>query len=68
MKIGELLAEGSIALNGVASSKQEALNEMVALMAKSGNITDVEAYRKGGVRKRGGRNHRNWRGYCDSAL
>ncbi len=47
MRIRDLLAVESIELNGKASSKQDALNQMVDLMAKSGKITDVETYRKG---------------------
>ncbi len=47
MKIRELLAIESIELNGTATSKKEALDQMVALMAKSGKISDVETYRQG---------------------
>ncbi len=46
MKITELLDKRSISLNGSPKSKSEALDQMVALMAKSGKINDVEAYRK----------------------
>lgn len=45
MRITELLARESIELNGNPKSKSEALDEMVALMAKSGKITDIEAYK-----------------------
>ena len=47
MKIRDLLAAESIQLNGSAAGKQEALDKMVDLMAKSGKINDVETYRKG---------------------
>lgn len=47
MKIRDLLAPESIDLNGSASGKKEVLDQMVALMAKSGKINDVETYRKG---------------------
>lgn len=47
MKIRELLAVESIELCGNATSKKEALDQMIALMAKSGKINDVEKYRKG---------------------
>ena len=47
MKIRDLLAVESIELNGAAGSKKEVLDQMVALMAKSGKISDVETYRKG---------------------
>ena len=47
MKIRDLLAVESIDLNGKVNGKNEALDAMVALMAKSGRINDVEKYRKG---------------------
>ena len=47
MKIRDLLAAESIRLNGAADGKKDALDKMVALMAKSGKINDVETYRKG---------------------
>lgn len=47
MRIRELLAKESIELGGVAASKEEAIDKMVALMAKSGKINDAEKYRAG---------------------
>ena len=47
MKIRDLLAIESVDLNGKVTGKNEALDAMVALMAKSGKINDVEKYRKG---------------------
>lgn len=47
MRIRDLLAAESIELNGSAAGKQDVLNKMVDLMAKSGKIRDVETYRKG---------------------
>ncbi|MGN0140722.1 MAG: fructose-specific PTS transporter subunit EIIC [Roseburia sp.] len=47
MKIRDLLSKESIELNGVAAGKQEVLEKMVALMAASGKIGDVEKYRRG---------------------
>lgn len=46
MRITELLDERSIDLNGTPKNKREALDEVAALMAKSGKIKDEEAYRK----------------------
>ena len=46
MKIRDLLAVESIDLNGKVTGKNEALDAMVALMAKSGKINDDEKYRK----------------------
>ena len=45
MRIRDLLAAESIELNGSAAGKQDVLNKMVDLMAKSGKIRDVETYR-----------------------
>lgn len=47
MRIRDLLAVESISLSGKASGKQDALNKVVDLMAKSGKIKDIETYRKG---------------------
>ena len=46
MRITDLLDVKSIALAGAPKSKNEALDAIVALMAKSGKINDQEAYRK----------------------
>lgn len=47
MRIKDLLAVESIDLSGQASGKNDVLNQMVDLMAKSGKINDVDTYRKG---------------------
>lgn len=52
MRIRDLLAAESIELNGSAAGKQDVLNKMVDLMAKSGKIRDVETYRKGVLQER----------------
>ena len=46
MRITELLDKRSIDINAAPKSKNEALDMAIALMDKSGKITDVEAYRK----------------------
>ena len=46
MKIVDLLKRESVELNGKVTSKPEAIEKMVALMAAGGNLADVEAYRK----------------------
>lgn len=46
MRITDLLDKRSISLNGSPATKQEALDQVVALMVKSGKIRDEEAYRK----------------------
>ncbi len=46
MKITDLLDPRSIALDAAPASKSEALDLAVELMAASGKLTDVEAYRK----------------------
>lgn len=46
MRITELLDRRSISLTGTPKSKEEALDQVVDLMVKSGKISDKEAYRK----------------------
>ena len=46
MRISDLLDRESIELNGSPKSKNEALDQMVELMAKSGKLCDKEAYRR----------------------
>ena len=46
MRITELLDKRSIRINGAPKSKNEALDQMVELMAQSGKINDLEAYRQ----------------------
>ncbi|MCR4782630.1 MAG: fructose-specific PTS transporter subunit EIIC [Lachnospiraceae bacterium] len=47
MKTRDLLQVQSIELNGHATSKEDAINKMVDLMVKQGNIGDAETYKKG---------------------
>ena len=47
MTIRDLLRQESIQLNGTATGKNDLLDQMVALMAKGGNIADLETYKKG---------------------
>ena len=44
MKSTDLLSKDAIKLNGIANSKQDAINKLVDLMAKNGNLTDKEKY------------------------
>lgn len=46
MRITDLLDIRSVKLGGTPKSKQEALDEMVSLMVKSGKINNAEEYRK----------------------
>lgn len=46
MRITDLLDVRSVALDGAPKSKNEALDQIVALMAKSGKINDEEGYRR----------------------
>lgn len=46
MRITDLLSGDSIELNGKAIDKTDVLNQMVELMAKRGNIADIEEYRR----------------------
>ena len=46
MRITDLLDVRSISLNENPANKQEALDRIIDLMAKSGKIKDIEGYRK----------------------
>jgi PTS system fructose-specific IIC component len=46
MKITDLLDSRSININGTPSSKEDAINQMVELMSKSGKITNKEEYKQ----------------------
>ena len=46
MRITDLLDQRSILLDAAPKTKSEALDQIVDLMAKSGKIRDLEAYRK----------------------
>jgi len=46
VKITDLLEENSIRLNALASSKKEALNQIINLISQTGNITNKEEYKK----------------------
>ncbi len=46
MRITELLDKRSISLTGAPKTKQEALDQVIDLMIKSGKINDEDAYRK----------------------
>ncbi len=47
MRITDLLSATSIELNATPAGKEEALNQVVELMVKSGKISDADVYRKG---------------------
>lgn len=46
MKITDLLRKESVNLDGHAANKKEALNALIDLMVRQGNITDIETYRQ----------------------
>ena len=46
MKITDLLRKEGIELNGAVSTKAEAIDKMVDLMVKTGNIADTDTYKK----------------------
>lgn len=46
MRITDLLDKRSISLTAAPKSKEETLNDAIALMAESGKINDTEGYRK----------------------
>ena len=45
MRITDLLDKRAISLEGAPADKKAALEEIVNLMAKSGKIADLEAYK-----------------------
>lgn len=47
MRITDLLDQKGMELHGKASSKAEAIDQLVALMDRTGKISDVAAYRRG---------------------
>ncbi len=47
MRVRDLLAPQSIELKGAPANKKEAIEQMVALMEKRGNIKDIDTYRAG---------------------
>ena len=47
MRVRDLLSPSCIDLNGIASSKTNAIEKMVDLMEKRGNLTNKEVYKKG---------------------
>lgn len=46
MRICDLLKPEAIKIGGSASSKEDAIDKMVALMEREGNVTDAAAYKK----------------------
>lgn len=46
MRIIDLLKESAISLHTSASSKEDVINKLINLHEKSGNLSDVEVYRK----------------------
>ena len=51
MRITDLLRENGIELCGKAANKQEAVEQMVALMGKTGCVSDLETYKKAVFRR-----------------
>ena len=51
MRIRELLYEKAIDLNGAASTKTEAIDNLVELMSYTGNLQDKAAYREGVMKR-----------------
>lgn len=47
MRVIDLLSEDSIQLNGAPKDKQQAVNQLIDLQVKGGDIADREAYKKG---------------------
>ena len=46
MRIIDLLKKEAVVLGTSAESKDEAINKLISLHEKAGNLTDVEQYKK----------------------
>ena len=51
MKITDLLRRESVELSGTPESKGQAIDQMVELMAKGGNINDLQRYKEGVLKR-----------------
>ena len=51
MKITDLLKKESIELHGQVKTKEEAIDRMVELMVRSGNIRDENTYKQGVLKR-----------------
>ena len=51
MKITDLLKRESVELSGTPESKGQAIDQMVELMAKGGNINDLPRYKEGVLKR-----------------
>lgn len=51
MKITDLLKRESVELSGTPKSKGQAIDQMVELMAKGGNINDLQRYKEGVLKR-----------------
>lgn len=49
MRITDLLKACSVELNGTPQTKEETIKQMVALMEKGGNVTDVKNIKQGSL-------------------
>ena len=52
MKITDLLKRESVELSRTPESKGQAIDQMVELMAKGGNINDLQRYKEGVLRSK----------------
>ncbi|MCB5617518.1 PTS sugar transporter subunit IIA, partial [Erysipelatoclostridium ramosum] len=51
MKITDLLKRESVELSRTHESKGQAIDQMVELMAKGGNINDLQRYKEGVLKR-----------------
>lgn len=51
MKITDLLKRESIELFGTPESKAQAIDQMVGLMEKGGNVCDLQRYKEGVLKR-----------------
>lgn len=67
MRITDLLKQSAIELNVSVANKQAAIDKLVSLHEKSGNLVNAAEYKKANPRKRGNGNNSSWYGGCHSA-
>ena len=66
MRITDLLKQSAIELNVSVASKQAAIDKLVSLHDKSGNLVNAAEYKKG-ILARGNGNNSSRYGSCHSA-
>lgn len=67
MKITDLMSKEAIKIHGHASSKMDAIEQMVSLMYRQGNVSDKEVYKEAVIKRENLSTTRDGRWCCDSS-